>query len=677
MPRSLMTRQSENRPRAAGRETLGRLGGLSPSEADRGERALWLAGSGYRAALFHLGALTRLNEFGLLARVGTVGAVSGGSILAALLATRVPWPLQGAYRDWPEQVAEPMRAIASRNARARAFLRRPLPAGGSGEAALEERYARELVESLGGESNWGPRFVFGASGLTLSGLAAGWEECLEWEFGKTIGPPGYEAALVDETIAAVRTDLDAFGEAEQAVLENHGYLLADAAIRGYGPAGIAGIAAAPPEPPHPRWMAAGRVREGLAASDRRRVVGRLRPRRALPPERAPEAAAPELTALLQRHRPVLQYDSLESCRADAVSTICSLAMPGRSNSLHRADGTLIASAAPERGEALLEIGFLRDGAYPNAEPVHDDDYLDECGGSHAADALAIRAGRPDFADVVYGRARRDREGALWLQYWFFFYYEDKGLLGIERREGDWEMLQLRLGEGGAPEAATFAQHGGAERLHWDQLELALTDEGQAPVVYLARGSHAPRARPGSYPAPFVPDHNDGLGPRVRPRLSPIGDDGPGWALWPGRWGSTRRREHFEADSPRGPRAHSQWWDPAELHEEAAGWTGETTGEDGIAAPPRLRARLEGSLAVVPYGFADPDGFAGEPARIVAAPFDSDGEAGCSHAFAVEGRSGEFALQLQDASRWAGVRAAVTSDRGVAGETVAVPFADND
>jgi hypothetical protein len=672
---SSMSRQGANRPRGAGRETLGRLGGLSPSEADRGERALWLSGAGYRAALFHLGALTRLNELGVLARIGTVGAVSGGSILAALLATRIPWPLQGAYRDWPEQVAEPMRAIASRNARARAFLRRPLPPGGSGEAALEERYARELVESLGGESSWGPRFVFGASGLTLSGLAAGWEECLEWELGETVAGAGYEPGLVGETIAAVRTDLDAFGEAEQAVLENHGYLLADAAVRDRGLASTGGIVAGPPEPPHPRWMSADRVREALAASGRRGVVGRLRPRRTLPPEQTPESTSRELTALLQRHRPVFQYDSLDSCRADAVSTICNLVMPGRSNSLHRADGTLIAAAAPTRGEALLEIGFLRGGAYPNGEPVRDDDYLDECGGSHDADALAIRAREPDFADVVYGRARRDRAGALWLQYWLFFYYEDKGLLGIERREGDWEMVQLRVGTGGAPEAATFAQHGGAERLRWDQLELALTDEGQAPVVYLARGSHAPRPRPGSYPAPFVPDHNDGLGPRLRPRLSAIGDDGPGWVLWPGRWGSTRRREYFEADSPRGPRQQPQWWDPAELHEEAAGWTGEMSGDEEASPPPRLQAHREESLAVVSYGFAELDELRGEPARIVAAPFDGAGEAGRSHSFAVEGRSGEFTLQLPDALEWAGVRAAVTSDRGVAGETVAVPFAE--
>src|SRR6185503_7505121 len=156
---NLMSGHSVSRRSPADRLTVGRLGGVAPEEAERGQKALWLAGGGFRAALFHLGALTRLNELGLLARTGTVGAVSGGSIVAALLATRVPWPLHGAYRDWPEQVVEPLREIASRNVRARSLLRRPLGAGAT--AALEERYARELTAELSEESSWGPRFVFG------------------------------------------------------------------------------------------------------------------------------------------------------------------------------------------------------------------------------------------------------------------------------------------------------------------------------------------------------------------------------------------------------------------------------------------------------------------------------------------------------------------------------------
>lgn len=663
-----MPRPPAQPTRTQTRTTVGRLGGLSSKEADRGERALWLAGDGYRAALFHLGALTRLNELGLLAQVGTVGAVSGGSILAALLATRVPWPIHGAYRDWPERVAEPMRSIAQRNARARAILRKPFP-GAAAEAALEERYARELVVSLGGESRAGPRFVFGASGLTLSGLAAGWEECLEWGI-EGAEQPGYPSSLVSETIANVRTDLDAFGEAEQAVLENHGYLLADAAARRLGATSAAGIKVRAPSPPHPYWMGEGKVRQALAASGRRVPVGRLRPRRVRDANRRPEAAGEHKSELLQRHRPVLQYDSLESCRADSVATICSHAVPGRCNTLHRPDGSLIAAAEPAGAEPKLSADFLHGPVYPNGEPAGAGDYLDECGGTHASDAMALRD-REGYADLAYGRARHDQAGTLWLQYWFFFYYYDRGLLGIEQREGDWQMVQLRLDSEGVPDAATLARPTGAQRLAWDQLERQETETGPAAVIFPARGSHAPLPRAGSHEAPIVPDHNDGCGPRVRPRLETISDAGPGWVLWPGRWGSTRRREHFEADSPRGPREHPQWWDPAALHEEA------TPGPELSAAAgpgaPLLQARREGNLAVVSYSFGEGHEGAGEPARIVAAAIGADGEPSHGHPIAIEDRRGEFALQLAGDREWSGVRAAATSEQGVSGETVAAAF----
>ena len=648
--------------------TLGRLGGLAPEEADRGEKALWLTGGGYRASLFHLGALTRLNELGALAQLGTVGAVAGGSIAASLLAARVPWPLDGGYRGWPERVAEPMRAIARRNVRARAFLRRPFPGAG---AALEERYARELVDSLGGEPEHGPRFVFGASGLTLSGLAAGWEECVEWELGG-VAAAGYDPQLVREMIASVRTDLDAFGEAEQSVLENHGYLLADAALREHGLTKVGGLEMQAPEPPHPRWMDEARVRRALAASARRTPVGRLRPRRSRRRAQPPQSSSAELTGLLERHRPLLQYDSLESCRADSVATICEMAVPGRCNTLHRADGTPIAAATPSAELPRLDTDFLRGGTYPNGEPVRGDDYLDECGGSHSDDAALTRR-REGCADVSYGRARHDAEGRLWLQYWFFYYYGDKGLLGIEQREGDWEMVQLRLDSGGRPEVATFARHGDAERLRWDEVTLADSGEGPALVVFPARGSHASLPAPGSFAAPVVPDHNDGLGRRLRPRLVAIGDDGPGWVLWPGRWGSTRRREYFEADSPRGPRRQPQWWEPAELHREARPWA---DGRRGAGRPPprlQLEARREDGLAIVDYRFGEPGEGAGEPARLVVAPVAGDGQPSSGCCFAVEERYGSVAVQLLAGRDCSGVRVSAASASGVAGATLVVPF----
>src|SRR6266849_11034505 len=47
--------------------------------------ALCLSGGGYRAMLFHLGTLWRLNELGLLRGLKKVSSVSGGSITAGML----------------------------------------------------------------------------------------------------------------------------------------------------------------------------------------------------------------------------------------------------------------------------------------------------------------------------------------------------------------------------------------------------------------------------------------------------------------------------------------------------------------------------------------------------------------------------------------------------------------
>lgn len=669
-----MTLTSDRSDRSSGQATVGRLGGLTRREAERGERALWLAGEGWRAALFHLGALTRLNEIGLLARLSTVGAVSGGGIMAALLATRVEWPLEGAYRDWPERVAEPLRALARRTARARALLL-PAPFGGGGGAEAAERFARRLVADGGGEPAWGPRFVFGASGLTLSGLAAGWEESVEWELADAV-EGGYRPRLVREALTAVRTDLDALGEAEQALLENHGYLVADASLRANGLAALGGIEAGPPVPPHPLWASERRVRAALRQGGLRTPLGRLRPFRAPPRRRPRPPRHEEGEELLRRHRPLLHYDSLEACRADSVATICEFAARGRCNTLCRADGTAIAAAAPAAGLPRLSAEFLGPERYADGQPVRAGDYIDECGGTHAADALAARA-REGRADVVYGSARRDREGGLWLQYWLFFYCDDKGWLGVQRHEGDWEMLQIRLDEEGRPDAVTLARPGGARRLGWEQVERAVVEGGEAPVFYPARGTHAPLPAPGSWRAPLLPDHNDGGGPRVRPRLVPIGDGGPGWALWPGRWGSTRRRERFEADSPFGPTRSPQWRDPLELHEDATPAAEERLARGRVGGePPRpqLRARREAGLAVVEYSFPDPRPGEAEPARLVAAPLDGEAEPSRPRSFAVGGRRGGFTMELPTGREWSGVRVAATSTTGISGATVVAPFA---
>ena len=56
--------------------------GSDHDDLDRPEHgiALCLSGGGYRAMLFHLGAIWRLNELGYLQQLKRVSSVSGGSI---------------------------------------------------------------------------------------------------------------------------------------------------------------------------------------------------------------------------------------------------------------------------------------------------------------------------------------------------------------------------------------------------------------------------------------------------------------------------------------------------------------------------------------------------------------------------------------------------------------------
>ena len=89
---------------------------------------LCISGGGYRAALFHLGALRRLNELGVLSRVDTIVSVSGGSILAAQIAGHVAespgtWGEPGEpIQDFDEGIAKPMRELASRDIRTGSIL---------------------------------------------------------------------------------------------------------------------------------------------------------------------------------------------------------------------------------------------------------------------------------------------------------------------------------------------------------------------------------------------------------------------------------------------------------------------------------------------------------------------------------------------------------------------------
>lgn len=389
-----------------------------PARASREGVALCLSGGGFRAALFHLGALRRLNELGVLSRVTTITSVSGGSILSAHLADRVrAWPRPSErIEDWDASVVQPFLELTRKDFRTRPILKRLLPWNWLRDTtavdALSALYERRLTSMRLQNLPAHPRFVFCATdisyavnwefskdwmgdyragymrppaGLALAravaasscfppvfdplrpdlapdrltsgsapkgpardriirrlGLADGglydnmglepvWKNhatllvsdggspfvaspdagflwrlqdyfsvAMEqvkalrkrwliasfisgdlkgayWGVGSTAShygvARGYSESLAADVIARIRTDLNPFTPAEQAVLENHGYALADAAIQTHAPLLVE--ADAPPyAPPNPDWLDETKVREALSKSHRQKLFGR-------------------------------------------------------------------------------------------------------------------------------------------------------------------------------------------------------------------------------------------------------------------------------------------------------------------------------------------------------------------------------------------------------------------
>jgi len=383
---------------------------------ERSGIALCLSGGGYRAALFHLGAVRRLDELGILSQVTTIASVSGGSILAAHLADRLqPWPGGGrSSRDWEVSVAARFRALTARNIRTWPILRRLLPWNwlrtSTGVETLAGIYQSRLTGLMLEQLPERPRFILCATDMSYGvnwvfersrmgdyqvgyvkpppswplgravaasscfppifnplpirgdvgafksgkappgperdkclsnlrltdggnydnlGLEPVWKDHavlfvsdggatfdvesdknLIWRLSRYMAiqgnqalalrkrwliasfisnqlkgtywgvgsstasygdppSPGYSEPLVKKRIAEIRTDMDAFSEAEAKVLENHGYLVCEAAIRTH--ASEWSVIQAPLVTPHAEWMDEDRVTAALANSHRRRL----------------------------------------------------------------------------------------------------------------------------------------------------------------------------------------------------------------------------------------------------------------------------------------------------------------------------------------------------------------------------------------------------------------------
>jgi len=356
------------------------------------------------------------------------------------------------------------------------------------------------------------------------------------------------------------------------------------------------------------------------------------------------------STLLRRFQPALRYDSNEAFFCDSAAEWTD--NPG--NVLRRTEdgqpGAILAATAPSSGPTELNMAFLGASEYANKQPVENEDEIGAPTRNYRAMYVKLREQHPEYANRMYGRAKNDSKGRLWLQYWFFYFYNDYNLAGgIGLHEGDWEMAQLRMGpDGEHPDLALYAQHVHAEQAPWEHVEKP-PESPDTPVVYVARGSHASYFEAGYHETEAWYDIADGKRPAPNIELEIIGDDPPGWVLWPGRWGATRARiPGIDQPSPVGPVKHAQWDDPEKLSDRA-----QTHARPAALPPPDVVVERKKGRLVISFDFSTRAG--PKPERLVMTVSSRDDALPPrTFTFAVEPAlrgSIETRIELNDAQRY--------------------------
>ena len=160
---------------------------------------LCLSGGGYRAMLFHVGSLWRLNEAGLLPRLVRISSVSGGSITAAKLGlswSQLGFSQSGVAERFEQEVVNPTRSLAGRTIDAAAIIGGTLLPGSIGDK-IERAYAKRLFgESTLQDLPDEPRFVLNATNVQSGVL---------WRFSKPF--------MADYRVGLVRSPKTALAKA--------------------------------------------------------------------------------------------------------------------------------------------------------------------------------------------------------------------------------------------------------------------------------------------------------------------------------------------------------------------------------------------------------------------------------------------------------------------------------
>lgn len=150
---------------------------FAPEEVEEG-MALCLSGGGYRAMLFHLGALWRLNELGLMRSLRRISSVSGGSITAGVLGFRwgeLDFDGNGVALAFEKKVVEPLRDLAEHRLDVASIVKGVLGPGSVADkvAGAYDKHLFEgaTLQDLPDDSeDVAPRFVINATNLQSGAL---------------------------------------------------------------------------------------------------------------------------------------------------------------------------------------------------------------------------------------------------------------------------------------------------------------------------------------------------------------------------------------------------------------------------------------------------------------------------------------------------------------------------
>ncbi|MEA2479980.1 MAG: hypothetical protein QOJ07_1902 [Thermoleophilaceae bacterium] len=304
------------------------------------------------------------------------------------------------------------------------------------------------------------------------------------------------------------------------------------------------------------------------------------------------AAAADLE-LLERHRPLLAYDS-----QGILQAVSARAMAENPGNRLVSGGVVIATAG---GSPPLTLETL--AAYPPGD--HDRLLQAEETIPHA---LRLQAD-PSYGNRVHGRVVHG-DDRVWLQYWAFF-YSTPNMTGLTPGRADWKLAQIAL-EGGDPVRLTLTGDGGAEAVEWDKVGHPGGD-ALRPIVFVSPFSNGLYADAGAQEGrgPWH-DAADGRGVPLEPAVELLPAEG--WPFWPGRWGThpTTARGLLFGDAPLSPARRREWSEP-ERYERGSGrgWAASPLVRGLSRArhpdPPEIDARIEAGRVVIHYNLADGGG----------------------------------------------------------------------